>query len=163
MPALAGADIVLVATSSDTVLVDPTQLRPGTLVCDVARPPNVAHAELSGSGVLVFDGGLVSPPSALDLGPFQTLPANIAWGCLSETMLLALSNETADFSIGSALSLAGADLLARLAETHGFEPAQPQWYGTPLTQAALDQFAQNIKAQKAGGQVAKHKLASAAG
>ncbi|WP_207103078.1 aminotransferase class III-fold pyridoxal phosphate-dependent enzyme [Paracoccus shandongensis] len=154
--ALAGADIVLVATSSDTVLVDPTRLRPGTLVCDVARPPNVARAELSGSGVLVFDGGLVSPPAPVDLGPFQTLPANIAWGCLSETMLLALSGETADFSIGSALSLEGADLLASLAETHGFEPAPPQWYGDLVSENDLDSFAQEVrrKSRTVQGEVA---------
>lgn len=166
-PALARADIVLVATSSDTVLVDPTQLRPGTLVCDVARPPNVASADLSETGVLVFDGGLVSPPSALDLGPFQTLPSNIAWGCLSETMLLALSGEQEDFSIGSSLSLAGADLLAGLAETHGFEPAPPQWYGDLVSEAALDGFAAHVRAHWAGNRAAsqgnrKRRLVSAA-
>ena len=145
-PALAKADIVLVATSSDTVLVDPTQLRPGTLVCDVARPPNVASSDLSNSGVLVFDGGLVCPPSPIDLGPFQTLPKNIAWGCLSETMLLALSGQEQDFSIGSTLSLAHADLLAALAEKHGFEPAAPQWYGTLVTEKELDSFAAYARA-----------------
>ena len=144
-PALAQADIVLVATSSDTVLVDPTRLRPRTLVCDVARPPNVAPADLSGTGVLVFDGGLVSPPSPIDLGPFQTLPSNVAWGCLSETMLLALSGQERDFSIGSALSLADADLLSTLADTHGFEPAAPQWYGSLLTEAEIDRFAAGVR------------------
>lgn len=144
--ALSKADIVLVATSSETVLVDPTRLRPATLVCDVARPPNVARADLSDSGVLVFDGGLVCPPSPVDLGPFQTLPANIAWGCLSETMLLALSGEERDFSIGSALSLDNADLLGALAEKHGFEPAAPQWYGTLVSEAALDSFAAQVRA-----------------
>ena len=144
--ALVGADIVVVATSSDTVLVDPTRLRPGTLVCDVARPPNVAKADLSDSGVLVFDGGLVRPPSPVDLGPFQTLPSNVAWGCLSETMLLALSGEERDFSIGSSLSLADADLLAALADKHGFEPAPPQWYGDAVTEAALDSFAAHVQA-----------------
>lgn len=153
-PALAEADIVLVATSSDTVLVDPTQLRPGTLVCDVARPPNVAKADLTGSGVLVFDGGLVSPPSPVDLGPFQTLPANIAWGCLSETMLLALSGEKSDFSIGSSLSLAGADLLANLAEQHGFEPAEPQWYGDMVTEDQLNRFAGQVRAHRSTNRIA---------
>jgi acetylornithine/succinyldiaminopimelate/putrescine aminotransferase/predicted amino acid dehydrogenase len=153
--ALPEADIVLVATSSDTVLVDPTQLRPRTLVCDVARPPNVAKADLSGSGVLVFDGGLVCPPTPVDLGPFQTLPANVAWGCLSETMLLALSGQERDFSIGSALSLADADLLAGLAEKHGFEPAPPQWYGTLVTEAALDSFASHVRESRDPGHAAK--------
>lgn len=156
--ALAKADIVLVATSSDTVLVDPTQLRPGTLVCDVARPPNVAHADLPDGGVLVFDGGLVCPPSPVDLGPFQNLPANIAWGCLSETMLLALAGEERDFSIGSSLSLADADLLARLAETHGFEPAPAQWYGSMVTEEDLDRFAGHVATGRAAAHVAREHL-----
>ncbi|OWJ79428.1 aminotransferase class III-fold pyridoxal phosphate-dependent enzyme [Haematobacter genomosp. 1] len=144
-PALADADVVLVATSSDTVLVDPRRLKPGTLVCDVARPPNVQKADLRGTGVMVFDGGLVRPPGEVDLGPFQTLPANIAWGCLSETMLLALSGQERDFSIGSTLTLADADLLSALAEEHGFEPAPAQWYGDMVTEAAINAFAAQFR------------------
>jgi acetylornithine/succinyldiaminopimelate/putrescine aminotransferase/predicted amino acid dehydrogenase len=139
--ALADADIVLVATSSETTLVDPRALRPGTLVCDVARPPNVAKADLSGSGVLVFDGGLVQPPSPIDLGPFQTLPPHLCWGCLGETMLLALAREERDFSIGSRLTLEDADRIAALAARHGFVPAPPQWYGTDLDEADFARLA----------------------
>lgn len=142
--ALADADIVLVATSSEITLVDPRELRPGTLVCDVARPPNVAQSDLTDSGVLVFDGGLVHPPSMIDLGPFQTLPKHLCWGCLGETMLLALSGVEKDFSIGSKLPLADADLIASLADRHGFQPAQPQWYGSNLTEADFDRFARHV-------------------
>lgn len=133
--ALATADMVLVATSADATFLDPTQLRPGTVVCDVARPANVTHADLSDRGVLVFDGGLVNPPFPVNLGPFQNLPDNLCWGCLGETMLLALEGETADYSLGRDLSLAQADRISELARLHGFEPAEPQWYGTALTEA----------------------------
>jgi acetylornithine/succinyldiaminopimelate/putrescine aminotransferase/predicted amino acid dehydrogenase len=147
--ALAEADIVLVATSSDQTLVQPSDLRPGTLVCDVARPPNVAEADVSRHGVLVFDGGLVHPPSAVDLGPFQVLPAGLCWGCLGETMLLSLARETGDFSIGSRLSLADADRLGALAARHGFEPAVPRSYGRLLTQGDFDSFARQVQARSA--------------
>lgn len=136
--ALATADIVLVATSADIALVDPRSLRPGTIVCDVARPPNVAQTDLAGHPVLVFDGGLVQPPFPIDLGPFQTLPANLCWGCLGETMLLALEGETADYSLGRDLVLAEADRIAAMARKHGFEPAEPQWHGSLVEE---DQFA----------------------
>ena len=142
--ALDQADIVLVATSSEMALVDPRDLRPGTLVCDVARPPNVAEADLAGTGVFVFDGGLVRPPSSVDLGAFQTLPTDLCWGCLGETMLLALAGQEKDFSIGSRLSLDDADLVARLAEEHGFEPAAPQWYGRHASEAEIDRFAERV-------------------
>ncbi len=132
---LAMADLVLVATSADIALVDPTALRPGTVVCDVARPPNVAEADLERHGVLVFDGGLVQPPFPIDLGPFQTLPANLSWGCLGETMLLALEGETQDYSLGRDLVLSEADRIAAMARKHGFEPAEPQWRGELLKDA----------------------------
>ena len=92
----------------------------------------MARADLSGTGVLVYDGGLVQPPVALDLGPIQTLPANLCWGCLGETMLLALEGDVEDYSIGGKLSLRQADYIAALARKHGFEPAVPQWYGELL-------------------------------
>ncbi|MGG7568364.1 aminotransferase class III-fold pyridoxal phosphate-dependent enzyme [Rhodovulum sp. DZ06] len=147
--ALAEADVALVATSSDVTLVDPSALRPGALVCDVARPPNVAKAELLGSGVLVFDGGLVVPPSEIELGPFQTLPKSLCWGCLGETMLLALSGQERDFSIGAELSLADADLVAELADEHGFEPAPMQWYGEEVGEVQRASFREAVRARAA--------------
>jgi predicted amino acid dehydrogenase len=136
--ALEDADIVLVATNADIALVDATRLLPGTIVCDVARPQNVAEADLKGTGVLVFDGGLVQPPFPVNLGPFQNLPENLCWGCLGETMLLALEGESADYSVGRDLELAEADRIAAMARRHGFEPAEPQWYGRMLDTADFD-------------------------
>lgn len=136
--ALETADLVIVATNADIALVDPANLRPGTIVCDVARPPNVAKADLSDTGVLVFDGGLVRPPFPVNLGPFQTLPENYCWGCMGETMLLALEGETKDYSLGRDLSLEDADHIAALAERHGFEPSEPQWHGQALGDADFD-------------------------
>ena len=135
--AVEDADIVLVATSSDRALIDPRTLRPGTLVCDVSRPPNVLDAPAEAGRILVFDGGLINPPFEIDLGAFQTLPPDQCWGCLGETLLLALAREPGDFSIGSRLSLAQADRLADLAEMHGFEPSRPQWYGRPITETEI--------------------------
>ena len=142
------ADIVLCATSSEITLVDPCNLKPGTLVCDVARPPNVRHAPSSKTGVLVFDGGLVKPPFKIDLGPFQTLPDNLCWGCLGETLLLALARETRDFSIGSRLSLDDADKIAIMMKEHGFEPADAQWYGQHVHETAFREF-RNIRSSNA--------------
>ena len=142
--ALATADLVLVATSAEVTFLDPTQLRPGTIVCDVARPPNVAHADLSEKGVLVFDGGLVIPPFPVELGPFQNLPKDLCWGCLGETMLLALEGETDDYSLGRDLSLEGADRISEMARRHGFEPAEPQWYGQSLTDEDFERVSQAL-------------------
>lgn len=143
--ALASADVVIVATSSDRALIDPRALQPGTLVCDVSRPRNVLDAPVEDAGVLVFDGGLVTPPFEMDLGAFQTLPKGQCWGCLGETMLLALSGVSEDYSIGARLPLADADRLADLASLHGFEPSEPEWYGRPISQGQLQRFASHVR------------------
>jgi len=142
--ALETADLVLVATSSEVTFLDPTNLRPGTIVCDVAKPRNVAQADLSKKGVLVFDGGLVKPPFPVNLGPFQNLPEDMCWGCLGETMLLALEGETADYSLGRDLSLEEADRISEMAQRHGFEPAEPQWYGQCLEDADFDRVSKAL-------------------
>lgn len=145
--ALVYADIVLVATSAEMALLDPCKLRPGTLVCDIARPPNVSDATIPDQTSIVFDGGLIQPPFEVDLGAFQTLPKNLCWGCLGETMLLALAGKKEDFSIGPRLSLADADKIARLAEIHGFEPSPTQWYGRSVSDAEIGQFATHVAAR----------------
>ena len=153
--ALVDADIVLVATSSDKSLIDPVALRPGTLVCDIARPPNVADATIPGQSTLVFDGGLIQPPFEVDLGAFQTLPKNLCWGCLGETMLLALAGEDRNYSIGSRLSLADADHLSHLADVHGFEPAPTQWYGRQVSAADVADFALHVADSRIARQAIK--------
>ena len=71
--ALADADIVLVATSSDQALIQPEQLKDGAIVCDVARPSNVApDLPTRRPDVIVFEGGLVVPPAPLGFGPELT-------------------------------------------------------------------------------------------
>lgn len=146
--ALKDADIVLVATSSDVALIDPDTLKPGTLVCDVSRPRNVTQAKTKAMQVLVFDGGLIKPPFDIDLGSFQTLPVNVCWGCLGETLLLSLAREERDYSIGSRIDLADADHMAILAETHGFAPAPPQWHGLPLSDGEIFTFATHVAARR---------------
>lgn len=149
--AVADADIVLVATNSADAMIRPAEdLRPGTLVCDVAQPRNVADADPAQSGVLVLDGGLVRPPSGIDLGPFQTLPKGLCWGCLSETMLLSIARQDGDFSIGQELSVADADRLAALAAEHGFDISPFHRADSAITGDQLDQFAADrIEAQAA--------------
>lgn len=157
--ALETADLVLVATSAEVTFLDPTELRPGTVVCDVARPPNVAHADLSEKGVLVFDGGLVNPPFPVKLGPFQNLPDDLCWGCLGETMLLALEGETDDYSLGRDLVLADADRISEMARRHGFEPAEPQWYGKSLEDADFERVA-NALMRRRSSEVSPKRVAN---
>ena len=127
--ALPDADVVVTATSADTVLVTADHLRPGTIVCDVARPANVAADVAQQRGLLVFEGGLVQLPQRLNLGSILGMTPGVCWGCLGETILLALEGEAVDCSIGGKLSLVDAEQVAGLARKHGFRSAPLQWSG----------------------------------
>jgi predicted amino acid dehydrogenase len=132
--ALSEADVVLVATNSDTAIIRPHHLKKGAVVCDVARPPNVPDDVVDYRNMLVFDGGMVELPQPVAVGSIQGLSPGVAWGCLAETILLSLEGETVDHSIGQQLTLAEADHIAKLAKKHGFRPATTQWYGRNLAE-----------------------------
>ena len=131
--ALFDADIVVAATSADAAHVSLDLLRPGTLVCDVARPANIAEASGRHRNVLIFDGGLVQLPQPITLGPIDGLAPGVCWGCLGETIVLALEREAADWSIGPHLTLAAAARMTGMARKHGIHLAPLQRFGRELT------------------------------
>ena len=52
------ADIVITVTSALDFLIEPGDLKPGAVVCDVARPRNVSReVSLQRNDVLVIEGG----------------------------------------------------------------------------------------------------------
>ena len=130
--ALFDADLVVAATSADAAHVSLDLLRPGTLVCDVARPANVAEESGRHRNVLIFDGGLVQLPQPITLGPIEGLAPGVCWGCLGETILLTLERETTDWSIGPRLTVAAADRMAGMAHKHGIQLAPLQRFGREL-------------------------------
>src|SRR5262249_32166914 len=86
------ADLVFVATNSDASLIGADALTAGAVVCDVARPPNVARDVVeSRDDVLVFEGGLVELPEPIHFGPnLLGFRPRIMLRCLAHTLLLAL-------------------------------------------------------------------------
>jgi acetylornithine/succinyldiaminopimelate/putrescine aminotransferase/predicted amino acid dehydrogenase len=123
---VAGCDIVLSATGAARPVLDALPLSPGTIVCDVARPPDAGPAVRQRADLTVVDGGLIAlPDPELAFGPgnLQGLPPGIALGCLSETILLALEGTHADHGVGDEVPLAQADFALALCRRHGFQVA----------------------------------------
>ncbi|MHC4562802.1 MAG: aminotransferase class III-fold pyridoxal phosphate-dependent enzyme [Planctomycetota bacterium] len=124
---IAGADVVLLATNSDRALVGAEHLKKDAIVCDVARPSNVAE-DLPDRrpDVFVFEGGLVELPHPVDFGrDFQILPPGTTLGCLAESILLAMEGDENDRSIGQTLAVEEAEYIRALADKHGFRAASP--------------------------------------
>lgn len=138
--ALADVDIVVAATNSDTAIIQAHHLRDWSIVCDVARPPNVSDSAGRGSNALIFDGGLVELPDPVEFEEMG-LPPGVCWGCLGETILLALESAEGDHSIGQILTQEEAGYIAGLAEKHGFKAAQPHRFDCLIPEEELDDFA----------------------
>src|SRR5258706_14539793 len=61
------ADLVLTVTSAINSVIEPQHLKPGAVVCDVARPRDVAaRGAAARDGVLVIDGGMGGVPGEGD-------------------------------------------------------------------------------------------------
>ncbi len=123
------ADIVLTATSALTTLIEPNELRPGAIVCDVSYPANITRdVSAHRNDILVFEGGLATWPFYDDLKEVSKLrhfaPRGTIHGCLAETMLLALEGQFENFSIGRGLiTEARIEQVLALAQKHGFRLA----------------------------------------
>ncbi len=83
-------DVVVTVTSALDAVIEPQDLKPGSVVCDVQ-----------------FN---------LDFG----FPAGTAYACMSETMVLSLEGRFESFSLGRELTVEQIEEVDRLAKKHGF-------------------------------------------
>ena len=89
------ADVILCVSSAVDVLVEPEDLKPGALVCDVARPRNVSvEVKHKRKDVLVIEGGIVKVPGDVEFNFDFGFPKGHSYACMAETMILALEENT---------------------------------------------------------------------
>lgn len=117
-------DMIVAASNSPEYIIYPGHLRPGAVVCDVARPADVApECNNERDDVLILEGGLVQYPDNISFGPNLGYREGVSLGCLSETVLLALEGDYNDYSIGAKLQLETIDYLRSVGKKHGFSLA----------------------------------------
>lgn len=116
------ADLILTVTSAIDAVIEPEHLKPGAVVCDVARPRDVSRrvAERR-DDVLVIEGGMVEVPGPVDFGMNFGFPPKMAYACMAETMVLALEGRYADYSVGKRLTVAQAEEIGTFCTRHGFK------------------------------------------
>lgn len=118
--AVKGADIVILTTSAPEALIDVSEFKPGSVVCDISVPKNISGSVLASKDVFVFDGGMSKVPCLLNYGKGMELPNKMIYGCMAETMTLALEEKFESFSLGNNLSLDKIGEISRLGRKHGF-------------------------------------------
>ena len=124
MAALYDADLILTVTSAVHAVIEPQHLKPGAVVCDVARPRDVSKrvAELR-DDVLVIEGGMVAVPGPVNFHFDFGFPPGLAYACMAETMALALEGRYADYTVGKNISVEQAQEIGEIAARHGFRLA----------------------------------------
>ncbi len=119
------ADLVLTVTSAVESIVQPQHLKPGAVVCDVARPRDVSKAVAEQrDDVFVFEGGLVEIPGPAASFNFDFgFPPKTCYACMAETIALALAGRYENYTLGKDLTVAQVKEIASLARQHGFRLA----------------------------------------
>jgi len=122
MHPLARANIIIAVTSAIDTVIEPEHLRPGAVVCDVARPRDVSRQVAEQRpDVLVIEGGMVAVPGPVKFGFDFGFPPGMAYACMAETMALALEQRYESFTLGKQIELAQVSTIDKIASAHGFK------------------------------------------
>jgi fatty aldehyde-generating acyl-ACP reductase len=118
------ADIIIAVSSSTDSLIEPEDLKPGAIVCDVARPRDVSlKVAQKRDDVLIIEGGVVEVPGDVNFNFDFGFPPQTAYACMAETMILALEKRYENYSLGREIDIAKVDEISALATKHGFRLA----------------------------------------
>lgn len=148
-------DLIVTATSAfGQRIVDITKCKPGAVICDVARPPDISKQEAAlRPDVLVIESGEVLIPGDIDFGYNIGLPPKTAYACLAETALLAMDGRFEDYTLGRNITMEQVKEIYRLFKKHYFQIAGLRSFGDYVTDedfAHKRQLAQALREDAAG-------------
>jgi predicted amino acid dehydrogenase len=161
-PYLPDADLVLtVTTAMGKRVIDVLRLKPGCVVCDVARPPDVREEDARlRPDVLVIESSGVLLPGEPDFGFDLGLPPGVAHACMAETVLLAMEGRFESFTLGRKIETERVKEIYRLGLKHGMKLATISGVKGPYTDEDFDRVrsaALAARAEQAAGNGAKAK------
>jgi hypothetical protein len=141
-------DLIVTSTSAfGQRVLDVTRCKPGAVICDVARPPDINPAEAAlRPDVLVIESGEVLIPGEINFGYDIGLPPKTAYACLAETALLAMEGRFEDYTLGRNISLEQVKEIYRLFKKHNFQLAGLRSFGKYITDEDV-QFKRQIADQ----------------
>jgi predicted amino acid dehydrogenase len=136
---LGECDLIVSATSAfGQRIMDITRCKPGAVICDVARPPDINPAEAAlRPDVLVIESGEVMIPGDIDFGYNIGLPPKTAYACLAETALLAMEGRFEDYTLGRNISIERVKEIYRLFKKHDFKLAGLRSFGKYISDAEV--------------------------
>jgi predicted amino acid dehydrogenase len=136
--AIYDADLILTVTSAVHAVIEPHHLKPGAVVCDVARPRDVSkQVATQRDDVLVIEGGMVEVPGPVDFHFDFGFPEGKAYACMAETMALALEGRLEDYTVGKSISVGQVREITEIAQRHGFRLSGFRSFEKPVTDAQI--------------------------
>jgi predicted amino acid dehydrogenase len=147
-------DLIVTATSAfGQRVIDISRCKPGAVICDVARPPDISAAEAAlRPDVLVIESGEVLIPGDVDFGYDIGLPPRTSYACLAETALLAMEGRFEDYTVGRNIEIGRVKEIYRLFRKHDFRLAGLRSFGKYVTDedvAARRALADRLRANPA--------------
>jgi len=132
---VSAADLIVTTTTAlNTRIVDITQCKPGAVICDIARPPDITETEAAlRPDVLVIESGEILLPGNPDFGYDIGLPPGVAYACLAETALLTLEGRFEDYTVGRNIEIERVKEIYRLFKKHGLQLSGLRSHGHFLT------------------------------
>jgi fatty aldehyde-generating acyl-ACP reductase len=145
------ADLILTVTSATASVIEPEHLKPGAVVCDVARPRDVSvRVAQVRDDVLVIEGGMVEVPGPVDFGFNFGFPPGKSYACMAETMALALEGRYQDYSVGKNISLDQVAEIGEIATRHGFRLSGFRSFERAVTDEHIDAVRERAQAARRG-------------
>ncbi len=138
------ADIVIAVSSAAHAIIQPHFIKRGAVVCDIARPRDVAaNVVHERNDVLVIDGGVVAVPGNVDFNFNFGFPPGMAYACMSETMILALEGKYENFTLGKTVSVEQVEEITKLENKHGFKLAGFRSFERAVTEEQIQKIRTN--------------------
>jgi len=137
--ALRCADVVFSATTTGN-LINCKDLKSGSVVIDIGAPRDVI-ADSCCDDVLVVDGGRFSLAESVKTTlPLSFLLRNNYFGCLGETMLIALEEKTELCTIGRVISETNLSDIRKVAQKNGFLVNSITSFGLPVSKDKIHEL-----------------------
>jgi fatty aldehyde-generating acyl-ACP reductase len=143
------ADVILATSSSPGALIQPEYLKPGAIICDVARPRDTSErVAQERDDVLVFDGGVLEVPGDVDFGFNFGFPPRLTYACMAETMILALEERFDNYSLGREYQPERITEIYQLSLKHGFRLAALRFNEQVLSQEYCRNVLKNARLKR---------------
>ena len=142
---LGSAHLVVSATSKDSELdIDPGKIRKGAVVCDLARPRDIAKkvVEARRGEILVIDGGIIRVPKLVyQTWDFGFGKDGVIFACMAETLILLLKKVDTGLYSFPEITLEWIDQLLKWGDELGFTLAGYRSLDVPLSDDEIQDFA----------------------